>query len=333
MFESSLIILTVAMLLVCVAPFLPSNHWLSRVWEFPRVQISVICLVLIIVSFFVASLPLKIVLIGLNSASLLYQFFWILPYTKLYPIQVKKTATKQSSPSIKILTSNVLMPNHASDKLIALIDQYQPDVIVTLETDLWWENALKGIHEAYPYRVNKPLDNLYGMHLYSKYRLEDIQILNLVEEDIPSMHGYLVLDNGVKVKCHFIHPAPPSPTENETSTPRDKELLIVAKQVAKTTEPTIVTGDLNDVAWSPTTRTFRHVSGLKDPRIGRGMFNTFHASYPILRWPLDHIFHSEHFTLGSLKRMPSIGSDHFPLLSELIYNEEVLLPENEQHPK
>lgn len=319
MFESSLIILSGIMLLISVAPFFPSNHWLSRVWEFPRVQIAIICILLIIASLFLSSLIIKITLITLNSLFLLHQLVWILPYTRCYPLQVARASVDQNTPSIKILTSNVLMTNHAADKLIALINSHQPDVIVTLETNLWWENALQEIHHAYPYRMAKPLDNLYGMHLYSKYPLEEMEILMLVEEGIPSMHGYLRLNNDIRVKCHFLHPAPPSPTENETSTPRDKELLLIAREVSGETGPIIVTGDLNDVAWSPTTRAFRQISGLKDPRIGRGMFNTFHVDYRFMRWPLDHIFHSDHFKLALIHRLPSIGSDHFPLLSELVY--------------
>ncbi|MGO1475230.1 MAG: endonuclease/exonuclease/phosphatase family protein, partial [Psychrobacter sp.] len=46
------------------------------------------------------------------------------------------------------------------------------------------------------------------------------------------------------------------------------------------------------------------------------------VNYPFLRWALDHIFHSTCFTVVDIKRLPSIGSDHFPVMTTLQYEPE-----------
>ncbi len=90
-------------------------------------------------------------------------------------------------------------------------------------------------------------------------------------------------------------------------------MLIVGDQIKDLDESCIVMGDLNDVAWSRTTRLFQRISGLLDPRVGRHYINTFHADYPLLRWSLDHVFHSTDFALVDMQRLAHIGSDHFPI--------------------
>ena len=94
---------------------------------------------------------------------------------------------------------------------------------------------------------------------------------------------------------------------------------MVGKRIHEDPQPTLVAGDLNDVAWSRTTLLFCRVGGMLDPRRGRGLFSTFHAKYPILRWPLDHIFVTEHFTLVGMQRLKYFGSDHFPMLATFCY--------------
>lgn len=83
--------------------------------------------------------------------------------------------------------------------------------------------------------------------------------------------------------------------------------------------PTIVAGDLNDVAWSHASELFRRLSRLLDPRIGCGLLPTFKANYKWLRGPLDRVFHSAHFRLQTLKRLNYTGSDHFPIYIRLSY--------------
>lgn len=322
-----LIVLTIATLLIVIASALPLSrhqHWVVRVMDFPRVQIAFMAAVLLVINCLCLDLTRAFswCLVAAAGVCLLWQLKWVLPYTRVWSKEVNASKGSDPARELSIITANVLKTNRNSDALVELVSQYQPDILVTLESDKWWESRLEAIEVDLPYSVKCPLDNLYGMHVYSRLPFSDEVLSFLVEDDVPSVHLSLQLRSGDKVCMHFVHPAPPSPTENSESTERDAELICIAKKVAQTQGPIIVTGDLNDVAWSFTTRLFRKISGLLDPRIGRGMFNTFHADYPFLRWPLDHLFHSAHFKLKDIKRLPSIGSDHFPLFTVLVCEPE-----------
>lgn len=301
-------------------PLSRKTVWWVRGADFPRSQFAATGVGLLATLFLLFNLEPWILwtLAGLTVAAVVYQGWWIWPYTPLARKEAKDAGEPLPTDRLRILSFNVLMPNRRPEDFLKLVRARTPDVVVTLETNLKWERALEPLHAEYPHRLKCPLENLYGMHLYSRLPLEDAKIQFLVEPDKPSMHTLLVLPSGRRVCLHCLHPAPPSPTENETSRERDAELVMVGRSVADARYPVIVSGDLNDVAWSETTRLFRKVSGLLDPRVGRGMYNTFHARHWFCRWPVDHFFHSEHFKLVRLERLPACGeSDHFPVLIEL----------------
>lgn len=171
------------------------------------------------------------------------------------------------------------MTNKKYMPLLELINKEKPDILVLLETNLWWEQKLSPLDEVFPYSLKCPKENLYGMHVYSRMILSDAEIQYLVDKEIPSMHMIVHMPEGQRIRLHCLHPVPPSPTESDESTDRDSELLMVGKSVADSELPVILAGDLNDVAWSATTRLFMKISGLLDPRRGRGFFSTFHSHY------------------------------------------------------
>ncbi|MBT8362745.1 MAG: endonuclease [Desulfobacterales bacterium] len=310
---------TLLILLVTLLPLSRHPHWIIRGMDFPRLQFGIFAASLLVAHFLFLDIQMFITqaLVSATTSCLIWQIWWILPYTFLWPREVKTSSDGNSESQLSILTSNVLTTNRNADALIGLVQKHQPDVLVTLESDQWWEDKLKVLEADMPYSIKCPLDNLYGMHVFSRLHFDEEEISYLVEKDVPSIHASFELRTGDKVRIHFVHPAPPSPTENPESAERDAELVIVAQSVVESEQPVIVTGDLNDVAWSATTRLFRKISGLLDPRVGRGMFNTFHVDYPLLRWPLDHLFHSQHFTVRDIQRLPPIGSDHYALLTRL----------------
>lgn len=322
MIEGTLLLTTGFLLLVTLLPLWRQRSWWVRIWEFPRLQLAVLMAALLAAQGLLLDYaqPWHYLLPALTGACLAYQLWWIAPYTRIWRNEVLPAAPGTEGPRLRVMASNVLGHNRQSARLLELVRQYRPDVLVALETDHWWETQLDQLGEDYPHSIRCPQDNLYGMHVYSRLPLEEPEVSFLVEDDVPSMHACVRVSDALAVRMHFLHPAPPSPTENEESTERDVELLVVARSVQHNDAPIIVTGDLNDVAWAPTTRLFRKISGLLDPRVGRGMYNTFHAHHWFLRWPLDHFFHSAHFRFIRLLRLPDIGSDHFPVFIELQYD-------------
>lgn len=296
---------------------IPRDEWWIRGADFPRLQIlalGIIAFILLLVWEHPWDMSRQVILIGVIAA-LAYQLKMVLPYTLLWKKQVKQVRPEQLNPEkqISLIVSNVLTPNQKHHLLIEQIQQLKPDLVLTLESDQIWQQALTEIEVDYPYQVAVPLDNLYGMHLYSRLPLKDTEIKFILSDEIPSIHTTVFLPSGQPVQLYCLHPKPPSPTEAKDSTLRDAELLIVGDQIKDLDESCIVMGDLNDVAWSRTTRLFQRISGLLDPRVGRHYINTFHADYPLLRWSLDHVFHSTDFALVKMKRLAHIGSDHFPV--------------------
>lgn len=308
-------------LFTIAAAFIPrikKDVWWIRGFEFPHAQLTFLNIIITTSFLFVIDYAfIDIIFIVGLFITIIYQLAILIPYTFFAKKQVKDCVKNIPESTISILSANVFMYNKNRTKLNELIKKYDPDMISLLEPNEKWRKDMEYLKKAYPYNIEIPQEETYGMLFYSKLPFVNSKIHYLIENDVPSIHAVVKMRNNEKINIHCLHPKPPSPTENEKSTERDAELLLVAKEIEKNTTPTIVIGDLNDVAWSKTTRNFQKISSLLDPRIGRGFFNTFHAKYPFLRWPLDHFFNSYHFTLVDIERLSNIGSDHFPIFIKL----------------
>ena len=303
-----------------IIPLFRFDNWWIRVFDFPRIHMLVMALAALgLIALAMGPSPGWPALVGmaLVAAAAVVQIVQIAPYTVLWKKQVLYARAGEESDRLRILVANVLMSNRKTERLVELVRRYEPDLLLAVETDAYWAEALGSLEDLLPYVVSRPLENTYGMILRSRLELEDPEVKYLIADDIPSVHAHVTLPGGTRVRLYFLHPRPPYPKEDDDTTERDAELLVVGRQVAAHEEIAVVAGDLNDVAWSHTTRLFQRISSMLDPRVGRGMYNTFHAGMPLLRWPLDHVFFTEHFKLVRLERLPKFGSDHFPIFVEL----------------
>lgn len=326
---------------------LRSNAWWIRIFDFPRIQIAVLIVMTLVgygwLHLQVGLRPSDYSLAGAMVLALGVQLFFIAPYTPLYRRQMHASLAENNDNRVSLFIYNVLCDNREVQALHRLIRETDPDLILLSEPTHWWREHLSGLEAVYQHTLFAPQENQYGMLLYSRLELIDPEVRFLVDPEIPSFRVKVRLRSGQVVNFHGVHPRPPgikrqepgaagasgvgdagdaddaagkaASGEREDSDLRDAELSLVAKEVAGNgDEPVIVGGDFNDVAWSHSTRLFQRVGGFLDPRIGRGLYNSFDARHPVMRYPLDHVFASGHFRLVELRRLDAIGSDHFPIL-------------------
>lgn len=313
--EIFLIVFSTVLIVASAMPLVKNEYWVFRVFDYPRLQkftATAFCMGLLII-FFDADRPVYLILLCAMAANLIYLGYQIFPFTKFAKTQVLRASGQNPDKSASIMIANVFQDNNNFEGCLAEVKRANPDVALFLETDSKWAKQLEQLKEDFPYSVLVPIDNTYGMLLYSKLELKNSEVKYLVEPDIPSIHTQVILPNQQPIQLYAIHPTPPVPNENPRSTERDKELLLVADLAKACQDPVIVIGDLNDVAWSYTTALFLKMSRLLDPRRGRGFYNSFHAHHWYLRFPLDHAFISEHLKLIEMRRLKNFDSDHFPI--------------------
>ncbi|AKD03260.1 endonuclease/exonuclease/phosphatase family protein [Pontibacter korlensis] len=330
--QTTLVILGFIFTLFSFLPLITSPLWWIRILDFPRLHVAL--LLSIILAAYVAVYGVQstseIVMVVVWALAILNELRYIIHFTPVVKVEALRTEKANPTNAFTLMISNVRMVNQKYDKFLERVLEANPDMLIMNEPDqAWHDSVCKVLDERYPYAIKKPLDNTYGMLFWSRNKLHDSEIRYLVEDGIPSFYTVIELPSGDKVSLFTVHPQPPRLMLNTET--REAELLLVAKEAKKAPYPAVVAGDLNDVAWSKTTKLFKEISGLIDPRVGRGFFNTYNAFVPFFRYPLDHVFYDPVFRLVSLRRLPKFGSDHFPIMITLSFEPQ---REHEQvHPR
>jgi len=307
------------MILFSFLPLIKSHLWWIRVLDFPRVQVAFFCFLTLLAYVYFNGINnlSEGIFVFLLAAAIVNETIHIYRFTIFSPVQALRSRIKAPKNSFSIMISNVRMSNTRYDKYLKVVRETDPDILLINEPGHVWAQELSVLDQNYPYSIKCPLDNTYGMIFYSKFKIIEKQIRFLIEEGIPSFYSVIELPTGKRFDFFTVHPQPPHYDKNTDT--REAELLLVAKEAKASPYASIVAGDLNDVAWSYTTSLFKKISGLLDPRIGRGFYNTYNALVPFFRYSLDHIFYDPSFRLIRMRRLPKFGSDHFPILVRLNY--------------
>ncbi|MAP54896.1 endonuclease/exonuclease/phosphatase family protein [Altibacter sp.] len=314
-------------------PLIAIDYWWIRMFDFPHIQLTILTMVALITYFMRFDIKRwqDYAFVCVLTGCFVFQYIKIHSYMPYASKEVLAATTKTQDLELKLYTANVYQKNKETHLLMQDIKDLDPDIVLLVETNQRWRNEIvNDLPSDYNYRVEVPLDNTYGMLLYSKLKLLGPTVRYLVDDSIPSIHSKVLLRSGDTIQLYTIHPTPPMPQHNPTSSDRDAEMMKIANYSRQSSLPVIVLGDFNDVAWSATTELFQNVGELLDVRRGRGFYNTFNANNPLFRWPLDHVFISSEFRLKEIKLGADINSDHFPTYTHITFEPD---KKAEQQPK
>lgn len=299
----------------------PFRHWVVQWPGYLLRQITILLIVLLITRLYFqsptwTSWDIAINILGIGTV---VSCAWILiPYTRFGKRTVPSTTTKDDGLSIVI--SNLQFDNTSYAKAIEVFRDADPDLLVLLElTPEWKDRLLNGLN-GFNFKYLIARDDAFGMGVFSKHPIGDHRIYHIYNST-PTLQCTLDY-NGYSCDLWILHPKPPAPGDAETSEPLDFEFRRVSDMIDGGEIPTIVAGDLNEVAWSRTTLNFLKRADLRDVRRGRGTVPTFPTYATWMAFPLDQVFVSKHWQVSEFSKLSNINSDHYPLVTRLVLESE-----------
>ncbi|MGF1547629.1 MAG: endonuclease/exonuclease/phosphatase family protein [Thiotrichales bacterium] len=228
----------------------------------------------------------------------------------LYPVVGGAGAVAGETTALRVATVNLNYRNRQDEAVVAFLRDAGADIVVLQEVTPAWEALLRGLTEQYPYAWFAPREDPFGIALLSRRPCADCRVMDFGVT--PAIAGRFALA-GREIEVVGIHPPPPMSAEWTAA--RDDLLMNVAGYLSPLERPAIVLGDLNATPWSAGYRAFIDASGLAR---GRGLHPTWPSFFGLPVIPIDHVLVSAPLSLSRVALGPEIGSDHYPLLADIV---------------
>lgn len=220
---------------------------------------------------------------------------------------------------LRVVCANVLSSNPDSAALLGFIRTENPDLVCLLEINQRWRAELEAstlIRERYPFRRYVPREDNFGLAVLSRTAPDGELAPVFVDPELPSLE-LSFSESGELLRVLVTHPMPPG-SENGRRL-RDRQLAAIGEWHRADSAPTLILGDLNATPWCPPLRRLLADTGLRNAAgDSRQLAGTWPATVSFLLIPLDHALLGPGLACASYRVGPFIGSDHYPLLLEVV---------------
>lgn len=213
---------------------------------------------------------------------------------------------------VRFLLANVLTANERYANVRDLIASTHPDLVGLVEVDDIWLAELEPALAGYR-RLTSPRSDNLGIALYARGSIDGA--IEALGTEWPSVVATVTFAHA-RLSVVLTHPIPPITAAHERA--QTRQLDAVAARALTLPPPVAIAGDLNATPWSRTFLRLVARSGLCDSRAGFGLQTTFPTNLAILGIPIDHVLLSCDVGVRDRRIGPAIGSDHFPVILDLV---------------
>lgn len=221
----------------------------------------------------------------------------------------------ESTRFFRVASLNVHRLGGDGDAIMAALSAVDADVVVLIEVNEHWRQRGDSVlGPKYSHRVAQPREDNFGMAVYSRYELLDVQVRSFLADGPPSVLATVNHPDGF-VRLIATHPVPP-PTPSYWLN-RTQQIQLVAEAAGDSALPVIVIGDFNLSPWTPVYRQFVRRSGLRNAAAAYGFPSTWGHAALVFQTPIDHCFISPHIRVGGFRTFLAPGSDHRGIAADL----------------
>jgi endonuclease/exonuclease/phosphatase (EEP) superfamily protein YafD len=304
-----------AALLLTAGSWLGSKYWLLELLTHFRMQFVAAAAVLLAVAMVRRRPGGSFVALLVAAANAIPLLPFIMPGVMPGAIDAEAGQWAGQS-STRIMSANVRMRNNDHGALRAQIERESPDIVGLLEVDDAWIEGLSGLQAEYPHRVLRPEDGAYGLALYSRFPIRELETSPYIQDGTQTALSVEVELEDTHVTLTLAHLM--APVSAGRAGLRNLQIETISGMIRMDRgHEQIVIGDLNITPWSPFYAPLEKEAGLVNAARGRGYLPTWPAGFNVLKIPIDHMLSSDGVHVQRFRTGAETGSDHLPIIVDV----------------
>lgn len=298
---------TLAALLLTAASLFGRSHWLLELLTHFRMHFVIGGIVLLFIALARRGYGFALLAAAVAAANLSPMIPYILPG----PVEAEASQFE-----VRIMSANVHFRNSGYAALRAAIERENPDIVGLQEVNGTWVEELSAIRPEYPFTVLRPEGGAYGLALFSRVPLREMESSPYIENGVQTAITVELELQNVPVTMMVVHLMAPGTAAKADL--RNTQLGKIAEMIAADrNDEQILVGDLNVTPWSPYYLTLESEAGLVNAARGHGYRPTWPAGLGFLKIPIDHCLLSKGLRVRRFHRGAEIGSDHVPIVVDI----------------